>query len=394
MSIRTLQRLAPLGALCAAGVLGSFPAMAQDSVLALQPEAIHLADGSVLENARVLVQDGRITAVGEQVALPEGAVTLELDGHLSAGLVGLTDSTGLEQERIDDTRWLMPDAQVAMGFRRDHPDLARMSAGGVTTVVLTPGDRLLSGGRTAVVKPAGGVLLRSGAHLHLNFSSSMFVPIEQPTRRTGGFVFRNPVRYPNGFRSSYSGALALLEDLLTEPEGVFEKAASGDIAVLLQASSRAEVFRAASFAKRHNMRGVITAGSRCGEVAATLADSGLGVVLAPFTPGQPFHLAESAKKLATAGVPFGFGLDAPSHAPDSLRLSAAACMRAGLDAATAWRALTADAAALAGVSDRVGDVAVGLDADLVLWSGPPTELTSRVLVVWSDGKQVYRGDDL
>ncbi len=382
------------GLLAGAALCASALGAPQDAGFVLQPTSIHLADGSVLEGGHVVIKDGKIASVGAAGSLPEGASVTEVEGHLSAGMVALADSTGLEKERLDATRWLMPDAQVAMGFRRDHPDLARMTAGGVTTVVLTPGGRLLSGGRTAVVKPSGGELLSIGAHLHLNFSSEMFSEIEQPAQAAGaGFFFGAPTRYPNGFRSSYSGALALLEDQLAEPKGGFAKAVAGELPVLLQASSRAEIARAAAFAKRHGMKGAIAAGTRTGEVAEAVADAKLGVIFAPFTPGTTFHLVESAKRLAELGVPFGFGLDAPRNGPGSLRLSAAACTRAGLDAKVAWRALTADAAAIAGVSDRVGDVAAGLDADLVLWSGPPTELTSRVLTVWSGGRQVHSGDD-
>ncbi|MCA9002894.1 MAG: amidohydrolase family protein, partial [Planctomycetes bacterium] len=41
-----------------------------------------------------------------------------------------------------------------------------------------------------------------------------------------------------------------------------------------------------------------------------------------------------------------------------------------------------------GLEDRIGSVEVGKDADLVLWSGPPFELTSRVLAVWVSGTPV------
>lgn len=391
MLFHPLARLLPAGLLLSAAAL----AAPQDSstVMVLQAKSVHLANGNVLENGRVVIRDGRILAVGAEADVPADALLIELDGHLSAGMIALADSTGLKGERVDDTRWLMPDAQISQGFRADHPDLARMTAGGVTTVVLTPGSGLLSGGRTAVIKPAGGKLLKDGAHLHLNFDSAMFTTRAAPTQQLSGIFFGRPTRYPNGYRTSYSGALALLEDQLVEPQGAFAAALSGKLSVLLQASTRAEVGRAASFAQRHGLKGVIAAGSRVGELAEAIAKAKLGVVLAPFSPGQSFRLALSAKQLNAANVPFGFALDAPNHAPDSLRLAAAACMREGLAPAAAWRALTLDAATLAGVADRVGDVAPGRDADLVLWSGPPTELTSRVLSVWSDGVLVHSGDD-
>ena len=66
-------------------------------------------------------------------------------------------------------------------------------------------------------------------------------------------------------------------------------------------------------------------------------------------------------------------------------------MAQGLSAENAWNALTSDAASILGVDDRVGRLAPGLDADLVLWSGPPTELSSSVQAVYIDGELVHGG---
>ena len=53
------------------------------------------------------------------------------------------------------------------------------------------------------------------------------------------------------------------------------------------------------------------------------------------------------------------------------------------------KALTSDAARLAGVDGRVGTLQAGRDADIVLWSGHPADATSRVITVWIDGEQVH-----
>ena len=55
--------------------------------------------------------------------------------------------------------------------------------------------------------------------------------------------------------------------------------------------------------------------------------------------------------------------------------------------------LTAWPAELLGLDDRIGGIAAGRDADLVVLSGPPFELTSRVLAVMIDGQWVYQSED-
>ena len=56
-----------------------------------------------------------------------------------------------------------------------------------------------------------------------------------------------------------------------------------------------------------------------------------------------------------------------------------------------WKALTSDAAKLAGVEARVGALQRGMDADFVLWSGHPLNLTSRVEAVYVDGAAAHGG---
>jgi imidazolonepropionase-like amidohydrolase len=62
-----------------------------------------------------------------------------------------------------------------------------------------------------------------------------------------------------------------------------------------------------------------------------------------------------------------------------------------MEPAAAWSALTHQAGAISGTS--AGTLAAGSDADLVLWSGHPLDLTSRVERVWVDGALVHGGDD-
>jgi len=69
------------------------------------------------------------------------------------------------------------------------------------------------------------------------------------------------------------------------------------------------------------------------------------------------------------------------------------CVRAGLDPNVALSAMTGTAAELSGAGDHAGVLAVGRDADFVLWSGSPLELSSSLEEVWVDGHRVHGGDD-
>lgn len=72
----------------AAGLLLSVPSLSEAQVIALKAGTLHTGTGDPIENAVVLVEDGRIIAVGADLAVPSGATTYELaEGHITAGLI-------------------------------------------------------------------------------------------------------------------------------------------------------------------------------------------------------------------------------------------------------------------------------------------------------------------
>ena len=149
--------------------------------------------------------------------------------------------------------------------------------------------------------------------------------------------------------------------------------------------------RAAEFAREHRLAGAIRGAPLAGDpdVIAVIAGSGLGVVVGPYSTGQRRRSLEALGLLQSRGIPVGFALGSRERSPQGLRLSAALALSAGATREGALRALTLDAARIAGVEERVGSLARGKDADFVLWSGDPLDLSSRVESVWIGGHRVH-----
>ena len=271
---------------------------------------------------------------------------------------------------VDATRTILPQAESAHAFNPQSGDLRRALEAGITTLVLTPNAQSLVPGQTSVVKTSGRMLERN-AHLSLGFKQSALKRDRYPT--------------------SLSGAVVELDKRFAQPEGPFEQASRGELPVLFEVGARQDVLRAADFARRHKLQGAVNGSARVGEVAEALKGAGLAAVVGPFPIGANGRSLRSVVQLAAAGVPFGFGLDAPRYDPSLLRLSAAACVGQGLDPNVARSALTDTAARIAGVERHVGRLAAGLDADLVLWSGDPLDLASRPETVIVDGHVMVGG---
>ena len=349
-----------LGVLCAASV--------DSGSLVLQADVVHGPEGPI-EDGRILIRDGKVAAIGEGLELPDDGHLIELEGHLSAGLVAMGDQTGLKGEELDSTRQVMDGADLVFGYDKTAKEWQAFLEAGVTAVLLTPKPGALVGGRTAVIKPAGAVVQRR-AHLHVCFSSAAFKRGVAP--------------------ASYPGAISILEERMAAPVGGFALVSQG-LGVLLIAETRSEALRAVAFARRHGLKGALSGVSRAGDLADEIHAAGLGVILPPIAAAADPRVAASAAALGKKKIPLSFSLGAAKRSPHALRLSAVRCIQAGLDRDAAWKALTSGAGEIANAP--VGSLAVGNDGDLVLWSGDPLDLASRVERVWIEGKQVHGDDD-
>ncbi len=374
---------------------GSDVAPTAESVgFVLEADQVHTGAGSILQPGKVWVRDGKIVEVGAEVKAPQGAPLIHVDGHLSAGMIALGETSLLGREAVDTTRFIMPEAEGRLGFDPKMPALQRLAKEGITTVVLTPPSHSLAAGRGVIAKTGTGRIVASAESMHMAFDSEMFRGRPDPSNGTsfgrGFFVFggASGAVNPNGYRTSYPGASALLEERMAEGKGAFGILSAGKLRGWLRSSSRAEAARALSFATRHKIQGTLEAGSRIGDLAPQVKASGLGVALRAFGERGSHFSAQSAMALDRASVPFGFCINAKARHASSLRLSAAVCRKAGLSQQATWAALTSGAATATGIQDVVGELAPGRDADLVLWTGAPTELTSQVLRVWVDGQTV------
>jgi imidazolonepropionase-like amidohydrolase len=349
-------------------LLAAVAAPTQSEVVAIQARTLYLGDGRTIDHGILLIDAGKISAVSAKTELPKGVRLIQHDGTITPGFVAAHDQTSLGGEASDGTRPMLPGALVADGFDPEAKDLRLAVRAGVTTILLAPAPDNLVGGQTAVVKSAGGRILQRKSHLAISLSASALRLDTPPT--------------------SPMGALSVLEAEFAANSPVFSDVKSGRTPVMIHSVARHEILRAVEFATRNKLRGCIEGAPLAGELAVEIKQSGLSVVFEPFTGGDDRREIRSVLALASAAVPFAFGLDAPRTGPESLRLTAAMCLREGLDRKALDKALFSDAATICGVGDQVGRLERGFDADFILWSGDPLDLTSRLQAVYIDGVRV------
>lgn len=376
-----------------------------ERVLQIRARELWTTAGKRIPDGLLVVADGRVRSTGEARDLDPGQPWIRHDGIVTAGLIACRTRSGAAEELQDDTRSVLSQARAVHAVDPTSSDFERALAGGITALGFAPGPNNLVGGLACVIKTAGGRVLEPEAALVLSLTGSA---LGRSTVQ-GGFFFgvpgteagflaepdggpENSSRSMRGTRepTSYAGALTMLEQLFARGQGAFGRAKRKELPVSIQAWDRHEVLRAAQFAKEQGLRGSIRGAPLAGDpdVVAALRGSELGVIVGPYSAEQTRPSLESVKLLAEAGVPVAFALEAPVNSPEELRLSAARALRAGATREAVWKALTEDAARLAGAK-AIGTLAPGQEADFVLWSGDPLDLSSKVIAVYVDGKRAW-----
>ncbi len=336
-------------------------------------------DGTLQANVAIVLVDGKIQSVApaERYAGAKDIVR-HSDGVVCPGLIDLRSSIGAHGKAVEQALAVDPAASAIDSLDRDHRDFRSAVRAGITTAVLTPAKNNLISGSAAVVKTAGldgpGLVLRDDGPLMLALGPSVWQYDRAPTSRIG--------------------SLAMLRDTLdlARKGGGHERIAAfvhGKLNGIVACDEPMDV--SAAVRSLSDIAGSISIAHTgdAHELTAEIAGSGRNVVIGPYSLDMSRRTLSGAAAFASAGVPVAFAAAMPEHAGDALRITAALAVRHGLDPAEARRAMTATAAVVAGVGDRVGAVRAGLDADLVVFSDDPLRLDSRVLEVYVDGGRVY-----
>ncbi|MGH7480869.1 MAG: amidohydrolase family protein [Longimicrobiales bacterium] len=379
-------------------------------VLAVVGATLYPVSGPPIAGGVMLVEGGRITAVGEDVAVPSGARVLDVAGMtVMPGLVESHSHMGLKQlfrpetgsDNNELSKPINAEVRAIDGFAAQDPGFRVALMAGVTTMNVTTGSRSFASGQAAVVKLRG----RS--------AEEMWVA-------PGGLKFAMRVASRNQWGTRVPEILELLRAKLTEARA-YESAKSaharGDVArppawdPQLEALGRALSGEWPVGVHAHGapaMQAAIALKDEFGldlyihhadatlELAEELAAKGIPISYGPTLPFSGRHDPALAGpvRLAELGGSVSFHQDHPDGPQYYLRHSAALFVRHGMPPAVALRALTLEPARLFGLEDRIGSLEPGKDADFIVLDGPPLDWESRVRRVFIEGVEVYRlGED-
>jgi imidazolonepropionase-like amidohydrolase len=387
----------------------TFVAPGRAAVAAVKAGKILTMSGEPITDGVILIEDGLITDIGTEIEIPQDANVI--DASKSVVMPGFVDASAPAPVRGDlneQSSEITPAFRISDALNPQSKLLKRVIQTGVTTLLVSPGRQNVIGGLGVVVKPMGEIpcqmIVKDEAALTIVMDSEATAGNRIPRREPAvNFYYRRP-----GTRMAIIWMLRKsLFDAQQQPDS--EPGKDPNIAILKEAlkneipihvnARRAIVIRAAlKVAGEYGLKLIIQECTEGYRVAGQLAKQKIPVILGPFYyyPGNMGQYREGRKVnwnnagiLARAGVKVALGSGGQSGAIDLLT-AATFAVRHGMGCDEALRAITITPAEILGVADKVGSLETGKDADIVVLSGNPLDVTTRVERVILNGRTVYQ----
>ncbi|MBL8255119.1 MAG: amidohydrolase family protein [Pseudoxanthomonas mexicana] len=388
-----------LRALCVALAVACSPAAAQDVLI--RNATVHTASAQgTLQNADVLVRNGVVQVVGSGLAAP-GATVVEANGRpLTPALFGGITEIGIEEVSGESST---ADSAVTLQDQPMRPEFDVTLAYNPASVLI-PVTRVEGVGFTLLAASTGGSFIAGqGGVVRLDGSPDPVGPRALFVRLGGGGA-------ADLSGKSRAAQWMLLDQMVAEARGrvpvdsphalltpagraTLARYLAGNGRIVVAVNRAADIRQLLRWSQRENVRIAIAGGAEAWTLAPQLAQAKVPVFVdaladLPADFDQIGASLENAARLDRAGVPVGFSQAGESHNARKNRQLAGNAVANGLPWEDGLAGLTRVPAEAFGVGDRVGSIAPGKLADLVLWSGDPLDVANTAEQVWLGGRAI------
>ena len=354
----------------------------------------------------VLVSDGRITGLGQDLEVPGDHPVIDAHGAwLLPGFVDAHVHLGVDEEGEgwagDDTNE-MTDPVMAAARAIDAINPVEVGfddaiIGGVTSVNVNPGSGNPIGGLAVALHTHGRIV----DEMVLRSPSGLKAALGENPKRVYGEKKQTPstrlgvaLTIRRAFAAARAWSAKPAEE--REPDLVSEaltKVLEREIPWRQHAHRADDIATALRLAEEFGYRLVLDHGTESYLIADRIAEAGVPVLYGPLIVSRSKvevrHRTPAAPgRLTAAGVEVSIITDHPVVPIEFLVHQAALAVKHGMAPADALRAITLHPARVLGLEDRIGSIAAGKDADLVLWEGDPLDVRNRSLRVWQSGREV------
>jgi imidazolonepropionase-like amidohydrolase len=404
---KSISRALALVALCAvASSLGA-------QTIAITGGKVYPVSGPPIEGGTVLIRNGKIAAVGKDIAIPSDAEKIDATGKwVTPGLVNSSTSLGLgdvgfsggpRELGAKGHDGIAASFQVWLGYNTQSVMIAPAREGGVTSIMINPQGGLISG-QAAIIDMTGALGL---SDVIVKAPATMIAQIEDDDGAKVGAAgellgklrdliedtkaySRHKADFERAQTRTFTATRSDLEAMIPVVEGREVLTIIADKASELQA--------VIALQKEYNLKVVIAGGAEAWMLADKLAAAKIPVLTGAMNniPGSFSTLGsrqENAAMLRKAGVQVGIignagGGDEDMFNVRNIRYEAGNAVAYGMSWDDALRAITLAPAEIYGVAGSVGSLKAGTEGNVVIWSGDPFEFASRAEQVFVRGKKI------
>lgn len=368
----------------------------------------------IIENGQMLVEGGKIKAIGQSLEIPACATVLDAAGRtVTPGIIEAHAHIGIGEQGLG---WEGQDTNEATspvtawcraidGINMCDTAFNDFRRAGITSVDVPPGSANIIGGTTVALKCKGSIVDEA----IIKYPTGMKCALGENPKNVYGGRKQTP--------STRMGNAAVLRETLLKAKQYMEKLDNAkseqdkpkpdkqhdamlpvlrrEIPLMIHCHRADDIVTAVRIAKEFNILYTLEHVTDGYLLVDLLQQSGASSAVGPTMQyGSKVENRDrdfrTAIALARAGVRFCFTTDHPVVAGQHLITTASLAVGWGMDRDAALRAITLSSAEHVGIADRVGSLEVGKDADFVVWSGDPLEFTTFADITVIDGEIVYK----
>jgi len=395
-----------------------YPTPKQTGSTVITNATVHVGNGQVLQNASIVITNGKIAAVGTNVTVPAGATTVNAEGkQVYPGLILPVSTLGLVEinsvrATVDATEIgeLNPNIRSIIAYNTDSKIINTLRSSGILLANVVPQGGILSGASSVVQLDAWNwedAAYKTDAGIHLNMPSLMARP--QGFRGGGGpqqppaDAVKEGLEQVDRIKSFFKEAEAYNGQNNHEETNLKFAAVKGlkdkTQKLYVHANTVKQMLVALDFVKEFGYDVVIVGGSESWQIADLLKQNNVSVILnqmhslPTMTDDDVDQPYKTPAMLQKAGVTFAINDEDGQTRGRNLSYNAGTASAYGLTKEQALQAITLNAAKVLGVDDKTGSIEVGKDANIIISTGDILDMaTSTVTDAFIQGRKINLDD--